>query len=88
MQVLRRGVVQKVVAQARPNPLLSVIVRGLDLPLLPQHPHVALYFFDADDATAWGGWFAERIAAWCERFAAMPETLESYCWRVLWRKPN
>ena len=77
MQSMRRDVVQKIVARSRPSPLLSAIVDGLDLPLLPQHPDVALYYADERDAVAWGGWFGARIAAWCERFAAAPETLES-----------
>lgn len=86
MQGLRRAVVQKVVARAQPSPLLAVIVDGLDIPLRAQHPDVALYYFDEHDAAAWGGWFGARIAAWCERFAAAPETLEDYCRRVLWRR--
>jgi hypothetical protein len=84
MRALRRAVVQKVVAHAHPNPLLSAIVEGLDLPLLPQHPDVALYYFDERDAQAWGGWFGARIAAWRERFAAQPENLDAWCRRVLW----
>ena len=84
LQALRRGVVQKVAAQARPNPTLASYVDGLDIPLRAQHPDVWLYYFDERDAAAWGGWFGARIAAWCARFAAAPETLESYCRRVLW----
>ena len=84
MQALRRAVVQKVVARARPNPLLTVIADSVDIPWRAQHPDIALYYFDEHDAAAWGGWFGARIAAWLERFAAAPETLEGYCRRVLW----
>jgi hypothetical protein len=86
MQALRRSVVQKVAARAQSNKLLSVMIEGLDLPLLPQHPDVALYYFDGGDAAAWGDWFGSRIGAWIEAFEGAPETLETYCWRVLWRK--
>jgi hypothetical protein len=86
MQALRRSIVQKVAARAQPNKLLSVMIEGLDLPLLPQHPHVALYYFDDDDAAAWGDWFGRRMGAWIRRFEGAPETLDAYCWRVLWRK--
>jgi len=84
IQSMRRAVVQKVVSRAQPNKLLSVYVEGLDTPLRPNHPQVGLFYFDERDAAAWGGWFGARIAAWRERFAAAPETLESYCRRVLW----
>jgi hypothetical protein len=87
MQALRRSVVSKVAARAQPNRLLSVIIEGLDLPLLPQHPDIALYYFDNDDAAAWGRWFGGHIGAWIEAFEGAPETLEAHCWRVLWRKP-
>lgn len=87
MQRLRRGVVQKVIARAPPDKPFAVLLGGLDLPLAPQHPHVALYYFDAGDGTAWGAWFAARIGDWSARFQAAPETLDRYCWRVLWRKP-
>ena len=82
MQALRRAVVQKVVARARPNTLLTVIVDGLDIPLRVQHPDVALYYFDENDAAAWGGWFGARVSAWLARFTATPETLEAWCRRV------
>lgn len=41
---------------------------------------------DEEDARTWGGWFAGRIAEWLRRFSAAPETLETWAWRVLWRK--
>lgn len=84
MQALRRAVVQRVVAQARPNPILASTIDGLDIPLRAQHPDVWLYYFDEHDAAAWGGWFGARIAAWLARFGAAPETLDSWCRRVLW----
>jgi len=83
MRALRRAVVQKVVAHAQPNRLLTVIVDGLDIPLRVQHPDVALYYFDENDAAAWGGWFGARVSAWLARFTAAPETLEAWCRRVL-----
>ena len=87
IQALRRSVVQKVAARVPPNSLLETIITGLDLPLRPNHPHVALYYFDEGDAAAWGAWFGGHMSAWCGRFAAAPETLESWCRRVLWQKP-
>jgi hypothetical protein len=82
MQETRRNVVEK----ARDCPYWETLRSGLDLPLVAQAPHVALYYFDEDDAVAWGMWFGARIGKWLRRFAAAPETLESWAWRVLWRK--
>jgi hypothetical protein len=84
MQAIRRAVLEK--PAVRGCAYLSTLRAGLELPLLPQHPHVALYFTDEQDARAWGGWFGGRIGVWLRRFAAAPETLESWAWRVLWRK--
>lgn len=42
------------------------------------------YYFDVDDADAWGRWFGGALPGWLARFAAAPESLEDWCWRVLW----
>ncbi len=65
--------------------LLSAILLDLEEPPRPQHPQHALYYFDREDAAGWGAWFGERLEGWIRRFDAAPETLEAWCWRVLWR---
>lgn len=42
------------------------------------------YYFDSEDAKNWGAWYGNLLALWTERFLASPETLEDWCWRVLW----
>lgn len=56
----------------------------IDVPFTPGHPHTALLYLDADDAFAWGAFFAARLPAWLDRFAAAPETLTMHMWRVHW----
>ena len=84
MEAMRRDVLAKPAIGG--CAYLETLRAGLELPLLPQHPHVALYYVDEQDAHAWGSWFGGRIGEWLRRFADAPETLETYAWRVLWKK--
>lgn len=84
MRAMRHRVVEK--PAIRGCGYLQTLRSGLELPLLAQHPHAALYYVDEEDARAWGSWFGSRIGEWLRRFAAAPETLESWAWRVLWKK--
>jgi hypothetical protein len=83
IQALRHTVIDKAGPE---TPYLAILRQGLELPLRIQGPDVALFYLDEADAGAWGSWFGARIAAWLGRFNAAPETLESWCWRVLWAK--
>jgi hypothetical protein len=85
MQAIQRTVLGKPAVQA--CAYLATLRSIVDQGLVPQTPHTALYYVDEQDARAWGGWFAGRIAEWLRRFSAVPETLETWAWRVLWRKP-
>jgi hypothetical protein len=82
MQALRRAVLEKAAVGQCPG--LPGLREGLEFPLRPQTPHVALYYVDEGDARAWGGWFGDHVAAWLRRFTATPETLDAWCWRELW----
>lgn len=84
MQEMRRAVIGKA-KDSLQSVHLETIISGLQLPLRPQNPHVALYCLDQPDASMWGKWFGEHIGEWLRRFGASPETLEAWCWRVLWR---
>jgi hypothetical protein len=42
------------------------------------------YYFDEEDACAWGMWYRNSLPGWVARFVAAPETHEDWSWRVLW----
>ena len=42
------------------------------------------HFVDGDDVDRWAAWYAGLIPAWIPRYQAAPESLEDWCWRVLW----
>ncbi len=42
------------------------------------------YYCDSEDAKNWGTWYGNLLVPWTERFLASPETLDDWCWRVLW----
>ena len=42
------------------------------------------HFTDGDDVDAWAGWYAALVPEWIPRYQAAPESLEDWCWRVLW----
>lgn len=65
--------------------LLAVRREGLALPPVPNHPGHAFYYLDESDADAWGRWLGARLSGWLTRFDAAPETLQAWCWRVLWK---
>lgn len=43
------------------------------------------YYFDAADALSWGRYFGGFIGKWLESFNQHPESLDSWCARVLWK---
>ncbi len=42
------------------------------------------HYVDGGDVDRWAGWYAELIPTWIPRYQAAPESLEDWCWRVLW----
>lgn len=64
---------------------LGTIDIGLNKPPEPRFPNYPLYYLDSVDASAWGVWFASNIGLWIYRFQQVPETLEAWSWRVLWK---
>lgn len=65
---------------------LAMIELGFDDSLPKPHlPHTPLYYLTEVDAAHWGAWFGKHLPTWVERFQARPETLSSWCWRVLWK---
>ena len=84
MQELRRALLDR--SEVRRCVYLATLRDMVDQGLAPQGPHTALFYYDERDARAWGAWFGDHIGAWLRRFAAAPETLDAWCWRVLWDK--
>ena len=84
MQELRRSVLDR--SEVRRCPYLATLRDMVDQGLAPQGPHTPLFYYADGDAHAWGAWFGDHIAEWLRRFAAAPETLDVWCWRVLWDK--
>ncbi|CAN5725591.1 hypothetical protein BH23GEM11_BH23GEM11_04260 [soil metagenome] len=90
---LQKRVYDKVAAQEDFAAEVYREMRDAGLPLLLHHartipeprlPHHALLYLDAGDAQAWGRLLGGAIEAWLEAFAANPETVDSYMWRVHW----
>jgi hypothetical protein len=42
------------------------------------------HYVSGDDVQRWAGWYASVIPQWLPRYLAAPESLEDWCWRVLW----
>jgi hypothetical protein len=42
------------------------------------------YYADSADAREWGLWYGNVFGPFIERFVENPESLEDWCWRVLW----
>src|SRR5262249_38830161 len=40
------------------------------------------FYFSAEDARAWGQWYATILPAWTARFTSSPESNEDWAWRV------
>lgn len=94
VQNLRRHVIEKADEQLSfdndpHSRMVKIMVEGLhldlDIPLLPNFPQPSLFYLDKQDCTEWGSLFGRNLAQWLARFDAAPETLESWCWRVLWK---
>lgn len=79
---LQRQAVAKFFAATHADPGLRDLLDAGAAPV-PNHDRW-FYYFDADDAHAWGGWFGGALPGWLARFAAAPESLDDWCWRVLW----
>jgi hypothetical protein len=43
------------------------------------------HYASREDVRAWAQWYASLIPVWIPRYLAEPETLEDWCWRVLWK---
>ena len=56
-----------------------------DIEIRPNHDRW-LPYWNGEDAAAWGSLFGASMKEWLSRFLANPETLEAWCWRVLWSK--
>lgn len=79
---LMQQAVAKFFAGTRADPGLRDL---LDADALPKPNHDRwFYYYDADDADAWGRWFGGVLPGWVARFSAAPESREDWCWRVLW----
>lgn len=70
---------------ANPGSLTRLMSDASDVEIRPNQNRW-LPFWSADDAGAWGDLFGQSINGWISRFLANPETLEAWCWRVLWSK--
>ena len=79
---LMRQAAAKFLAATRADPGLADLLDA-DAEPRPNHDRW-FYYFDADDAAAWGRWFGGALPGWLARFAAAPEAREDWCWRVLW----
>jgi hypothetical protein len=42
------------------------------------------HYLDAGDVDRWARWYAAVVPAFIPRYQARPESLEDWCWRVLW----
>lgn len=84
MQAMQHAILDKPAVRA--CAFLATLRSLAEHPLVAQSPHTGLYYVDEGDARAWGAWFGERVGEWLRRFAAAPETLETWAWRVLWAK--
>lgn len=92
VSTLRKRIVSKFIAEAHREAELSdersltrLIADASQRKIVPnQAPW--LPYWDAEDVAAWGRLFGASIGGWMSRFLASPETLEAWCWRVLWSK--
>ena len=82
---LQRKALEKFLAQPGKEGLRSIYNYASDPTWLPCANFTEdTYYFDPEDAEEWGRWWAQSLPAWLERFNAQPESLNNWCWRVLW----
>jgi hypothetical protein len=65
--------------------LVQLLADSRDAEIRPNQPPWLPYWHD-EDAADWGHLFGRAIDGWLRRFAERPETLDAWCWRVLWKK--
>jgi len=80
-----RGALQKYLAAGGPDPH-GTLKEALTDDIVVPKPNVDTfyYYFDEDDAVAWGQWYGGVIGPWVSRFIESPEANEEWAWRVLW----
>jgi hypothetical protein len=82
---LQRAALEKFLAQQNKEPLRSIYGYANDPNCVPRANFEEFaYYFDALDARAWGVWYATLLPTWVSRFNEYPESLNDWCWRVLW----
>jgi hypothetical protein len=82
---LQRVALEKFLAQPDKEPMRTIYNYANDPEWLPRANFDEFsYYFDAEDASAWGKWYGSLVTEWCSRFDAAPESFNSWCWRVLW----
>lgn len=82
---LQRQTLEKFLRQPGKEGLRSIYNYASDPTWLPRaNFSEEIYYFDVEDAEEWGRWWAQSLPAWLERFNAQPESLNDWCWRVLW----
>ena len=82
---LQRSVLEKFLALPGKEGLRSIFNYACDPTWLPRaNFSEATFYLDDEDAESWGEWWAQNLPAWLERFNAYPESLNDWCWRVLW----
>jgi hypothetical protein len=91
---LEKQVIKKFIAENQleaqlsdPASLIRLMADKCELQIRPNHQRW-LPYWEAEDAAAWGGLFGGTMGGWIPRFFENPETLEAWCWRVLWSKPS
>jgi hypothetical protein len=68
---------------ANPRSLVRMLAGFSHEPIRPNH-HRWLPYRSADDVRAWAELFSGSVERWIGRFLESPETLDAWCWRVLW----
>jgi hypothetical protein len=68
---------------ANPDSIVSLLASASRAPIRPNH-HRWLPYCTAADVAAWSELFARSVDTWTTRFLESPETLDAWCWRVLW----
>jgi len=82
---LQRLALAKFLHQAGKDGMTKLFAYATDPSHLPRaNMDEFAYYFDDEDARAWGRWYRHSLPGWIARFVAAPETREDWCWRVLW----
>jgi len=82
---LQRQALERFLSHAGKEGLRSIFNYAADPKWLPRPNFDDFgYYFEEDDAQAFGAWYGTMITPWVFRFIEAPESRNDWCWRVLW----